>query len=273
MTDYLPPGRFLGTSVARWDAGPFELSESIYSAHALLPPHAHARAYLTLVVRGGHRESVGKYERECRPASVVFHPRSECHGNRFSAAGGRIFRLEMPDEWLNHVRECGARLDAPVESRSGVLPQIAARIFEEFRTRDSLSPLMIEGLALEFAMATERATRSTGTERSPKWLRAVIEYLHAHAAGELRLADVARVAQVHPAHLTRVFRSHFRCSVGQYTRRVRVELATRELIATRRPIAEIASSTGFADQSHFSRVFKSVTGVSPARYRTTMRID
>src|SRR5215472_13340709 len=173
MSENLPPGRFFGTSVSRWRAGPFQLSESVYEAHTVLRPHAHARAYLTLVLNGGHREKAGSDERDCTPATVVFHPAAERHANWFSPAGGRIFRLEIDDAWLNRLRESGASLDKPAESHRGPLSQIASQIFSEFRTRDSLSALMIEGLALEFATRTVRIGRSTVGISAPKWLRLV----------------------------------------------------------------------------------------------------
>lgn len=267
MSDNLPPGQFLGTSVGSWRIGAFELSESVYAAHARLRPHAHARAYLGLVVRGAHRETAGAQERSCGPATVVFHPAAERHANEFSPSGGRIFRLEMDDEWLTRLRDCGATLDRPAESHRGPLSQIASRMFAEFRARDGVSSLMIEGLALEFATRVIRARDAATAGRAPTWLADVVEVLHARAADDIRLDDLARVAGVHPAHLNRVFRIRHGCSVGEYLRRLRVDLAARELAASQTPIADIASAMGFADQSHFSRVFARLTGLTPGRYR------
>jgi AraC family transcriptional regulator len=267
MSESLPPGHFLGTSVGSWRIGAFELSESVYPAHARLLPHAHTRAYLGLVVRGGHLETTGAHERSCGPATVVFHPAAERHANEFCAAGGRIFRLEMDDEWLTRLRDCGASLDRAADSHRGPLSQIASRMFSEFRARESVSSLMIEGLALEFAAVIVRAADATTSGRAPKWLGDVVDYLHARATEELRLDDVARVAGVHPAHLNRVFRLRHGCSVGEYMRRLRVDIAARELAASQRPIADIATGLGFADQSHFSRVFAKLTGMTPGRYR------
>lgn len=263
----LPPGRFLGTSVGSWRVGPFELSESVYPGHATLRPHSHARAYLGLVVHGGHRETAGLQERTCGPASVVFHPAAELHTNQFSPSGGRIFRLEMEAGWLGRLRDGGVTLDRAVEAHRGPLSQIASRIFSEFRARDGVSPLMIESLALEFAASIVRGGVEASAARAPRWLGMVVEYLHAHVTGEVRLDDLARLAGVHPAHLTRAFRARHGCSIGEYLRRLRVELAARELAESERPIAGIAAAMGFADQSHFSRVFARQTGLTPGRYR------
>jgi AraC family transcriptional regulator len=266
MREDLPPGRFFGTNVGAWTFGAFRLSESVYPAHALLPRHAHARAYLGFVVHGAHRETTSDQERDCGRSAVVFHPAAERHANRFSPNGGRIFRVEIDDEWLTRLRECSASLDRPVESYGGALSTIATRMFSEFHARDSVSSLMIESLALEFAACVARDD-SASKDLAPAWLRRTVDYLQARVLDEIHLDDVAALAGVHPAHLSRVFRRHYRCSVGQYVRRLRIELATRELAESQRPIAEIAARLGFADQSHFSRVFVKRLGLTPARYR------
>jgi AraC family transcriptional regulator len=267
----MPPGSFFGTSVGSWRVGPFELSESVYPEHARLRPHTHARAYLGLVVHGGHREIAGAQERTCGPATVVFHPAFERHANQFSPSGGRIFRLEMSDDWLTRLGHDGVKLDRAVESHRGLLSQIASRIFAEFRARDAVSSLTIEGLALEFAAGIVRSELQPTSGRAPLWLASVVDSLHARAAEEIELEELARLAGVHPAHLTRVFRNRHGCSIGEYVRRLRIERAARELAESPRPIAAIAASLGFADQSHFSRVFARVTGMSPGRYRRLHR--
>jgi AraC family transcriptional regulator len=197
----------------------------------------------------------------------VFHPAGERHANAFCARGGRIFRLEMDEAWLTRLRDCGARLDRPAQSQHGLLSQIALRMFSEFRARDSASSLMIEGQAFEFVAAIVRSAEATTSGRAPAWLGDVMQYLHARAEEELGLDDVARVAGVHPAHLNRVFRLRHGCSVGEYVRRLRVDIAARELATSQRRIADIASGLGFADQSHFSRVFVKLRGITPGRFR------
>ena len=72
---------------------------------------------------------------------------------------------------------------------------------------------------------------------------------------------------MHPAHLARVFRAHHGVSVGEYARRLRLAWAAGELARTDTPLAVIASQAGFADQSHFTRLFRQHLGITPARYR------
>jgi AraC family transcriptional regulator len=267
MSLNLPPGHFFGTTVKTWRGGAFQLSESIYAANSILREHRHARAYLAFVVHGGHRETTQGTERDCDRATVVLHQAGESHANKFSPGGGRIFRLEIDDDWLLRLRDAGASLDQSTASHRGPLSQIAARMFSEFRTPDSVSPLIIEALVLEFATHVVRMKEFATRDQSPKWLVTVTEYLRARAGSAIRLDEVARVANVHPAHLNRVFRARYGYSIGEYIRRMRVDLAAHELVHSTRSLADIALSQGFADQSHFSRAFVRLTGFTPGQYR------
>src|ERR1044072_1011432 len=116
------------TNLAVWRFGAFELSESVYDAGTGLAPHSHGRAYLGFVVRGRHRETTARDERDCRRWRVVFHPAAARHANRFSVDGGRIFRVEIDDHWLTRLRECAVPLDRPVESHGGRLSLVAVRV-------------------------------------------------------------------------------------------------------------------------------------------------
>ena len=72
---------------------------------------------------------------------------------------------------------------------------------------------------------------------------------------------------VHPVHLCRTFSEHFDCTLGEYIRRLRV-LRGRQLLAIDDGgLAEIALQSGFADQSHFTRVFKKHFGLTPNECR------
>ncbi|HEV8125332.1 MAG TPA: helix-turn-helix domain-containing protein, partial [Gemmatimonadales bacterium] len=54
-------------------------------------------------------------------------------------------------------------------------------------------------------------------------------------------------------------------------RRLRIERAARELADTDVPLAAVSTKSGFFDQSHFSRVFKQQTGLTPAQFRAASR--
>src|SRR4030095_10351225 len=106
----------------------------------------------------------------------------------------------------------------------------------------------------------------------PGWLRDARELIHDRFAETITLAEIARALDVHPVHLARMFRKHFQCPMGEYQRRLRVEYASCQLMNTKVPLAEIAQSAGFSDQSHFSNTFRKQTGMTPRKFRSTFSL-
>jgi AraC family transcriptional regulator len=99
-------------------------------------------------------------------------------------------------------------------------------------------------------------------------LRTVIEYIHEHLDAELSLDHLAAVAHVSPYHFARLFKHSTGLPPHQYVIACRIERA-KELLRgrDRLPLAEVATEVGFADQSHFTRHFKRLVGVTPRRFR------
>ena len=144
------------------------------------------------------------------------------------------------------------------------------KLYREYRRMDQLSPLIIEGLALEIiAEVTRREFRLE--RRPPRWLLQARDLLQAEFSRNLTLNSLAKSVGIHPVHLATTFRQHYRQTVGEYVRQLRIEYACGELSASDAPLVDIALAAGFFDQGHFSKTFKRFTGISPARFRETMR--
>ena len=114
------------------------------------------------------------------------------------------------------------------------------------------------------------------TVRSPQWHVRRLSLQQERRAKDLLTADLssepslARIAE-DLGLPDSSFRAAFRATTGQppfrWLRQHRVETAKQLLKGTNLRLAEIAYTCGFADQSHFTRVFTSHTGVSPGRWR------
>jgi transcriptional regulator GlxA family with amidase domain len=79
------------------------------------------------------------------------------------------------------------------------------------------------------------------------------------------LDELARQARLSRFSLIRAFRRHVGMPPHAYQLRVRIHRC-RSLLVAGLPLAQIASLGGFADQSHFTKTFKKVLGVTPGRY-------
>ncbi len=132
------------------------------------------------------------------------------------------------------------------------------------------------GESLSLALVTYLANRyphpSAGGElrkvklSSTQFAR-VREYVRAHLSRELGLAELAAVVHLSPHHFCLLFRNTAGITPYQYVLRERVHESTKRLAARQVPIVEIAGALGFANQSHFTAVFRKVTGMTPKHYQ------
>lgn len=184
----------------------------------------------------------------------------------FDDRGGRCFLLEVPPAFVARIEEADVKLERSLHSKGGALPWLATRLYREFQRPDAVSLLAVEGLMLE-ALSELARWNQKPTATIPKWLREARDVLHDRYRESVRLDEIAASVGVHPAHLARAFRRCYGCTVGEYQRRLRIEYASKQLSETRISISSIAFAAGFADQAHFSRVFRDHTGITPARFR------
>ena len=246
----------------------FHLTETRLPPDYQIPKHSHKNACFCFVLAGAFDENYGGGSLQCKPFSMTFSPQNVVHSNHIYKTGAHCFFLEFSPSALERAREYSLRLDEPMEFRGGALTLVSARLYREFCDMDEVSPLVIESLAFEI-MAEVSRRRVKSLERTPpRWLRDARDLLHSNYGETLTLAKIASAVGVHPIHLARVFRRFYGCSVGEYLRRLRVENALLQLAVPDKSLTEIASMVGFADQAHFTRVFKDQTGLTPAQFRS-----
>lgn len=95
----------------------------------------------------------------------------------------------------------------------------------------------------------------------------VIQHMDDHLDKPQTLAGLAAIAHLHPTYFSNLFAQRFGMPPLQYLNRRRIEHAQRRLWDDKVTVAEVAAALGFADQFHFSRMFKRFTGLSPLPYR------
>ena len=98
-------------------------------------------------------------------------------------------------------------------------------------------------------------------------LRLVTEYIRDNLDRKLTLAEISGIVGMNPYHLIRTFKQATGVTPHQYLRRSRIERAQILLTKSNLPIVGISQQVGFKDQSHFTKVFRKLTGVTPKTYR------
>jgi AraC family transcriptional regulator len=157
-------------------------------------------------------------------------------------------------------------------------PQISATVLAldaELEAGGAGGRLLAESLGNVLAVHLLRQFAPTGRgDREPREvlprrrLQAVMDYVEDHLDAELALDHLAAVAQMSPYHFARLFKNSTSLPPHQYVIARRVERAKALLRdRDRLPLAEVAAEVGFADQSHFTRHFKRLVGVTPRLFR------
>lgn len=246
------------------------LAEVEYAAGQRVHQEAHARARFVLVVRGGLVDADPRRARE-GTMPLFFQPAGEPQSYRATGAGATCLILEMDDTWLARAREQAPVLTRRASFRTGLVVHLAHRLYGEFRLRDEVSRLAIESLAIGVLAEASRHAARTERDAVPAWLVRARLFVEAHFADRVLLATVAAMVGVHPVHLARTFRRTYDTTFAGYVREVRVDYARAQLVSSGASLSDIAASAGFCDQSHFCRLFKRSTGLSPAEYRLAFR--
>jgi AraC family transcriptional regulator len=261
----------LGEPVRQLDAGVFVLTEASYASTCVLPRHAHDCATISIVLKGRCIETIGSSGYECIPFSPIMKPAGAIHSNQYGPTGTKCLLIEVRPTGLEMVRSFSRVLDDVVHVPNGAMRGIAIRIHREFQLMDCASALSIEGLILEMVGAATRRRAQGLSVRVPRWIRDVKYVLDENFKEQITLSMLAQCVDRHPAYLSRVFRRCYGSTIGDYMRQLRLDYASKKITHSTESIADIASSVGFYDQSHFTHAFKIHTGVTPAEFRAATR--
>jgi AraC-like DNA-binding protein len=101
----------------------------------------------------------------------------------------------------------------------------------------------------------------------PRRLQRVFAHVRENIAQELAVAELAQVVGMSQYYFSKLFKLSTGTTPHQYVMRQRVERAQELLSQGRTPLAEIATHVGFETQSHFTSVFRRLSGVTPKHYR------
>jgi AraC family transcriptional regulator len=258
-----------GRRVATTEVAGYRVLEAVYTNGLSLPRHTHPRPALSYVARGGFRETNRRGVSVCRAGMMHVRPSEDPHANQFDPNGTRILIVDLPLEPALGDRRIRRLLGRTAVVEDGVVRSIADELLWELHHRDQASDLAVEGLVLALLARLVRATSNgngavSGDGPVTNRLERAREFIDAHFARALPLADIAAVAGLHPSSLARAFKRRYEVTPWQYQRRRQIEWVKAELLRGDRPISVIAHEAGFSDHSHLTRAFRLAEGVVPS---------
>jgi AraC family transcriptional regulator len=241
-------------------AGPFRVIEKRYAAEEWLARHEHESAYVSFLLAGAYLEVSHPDERDCSPGTVIWHPRTEVHADRFHSCGGHLLDLEIDAEWLSDTAQEFRLVPRARMFRGGLPYLLGLRIYRALGADScEVEDSAIDLLSFFFTGPFDR--------QRPIWFDRALQICSGACDQQLSLAQLAMCVGVHPVHVARSFRRFMGCTFGDHLASVRIRKAFELLRNSKSPIVEVAYACGFADHAHLCRALKKSTGFTPSAFR------
>lgn len=254
--------------------GGLELLRAHYVTHSFAP-HSHDTFAIGVVETGVERFHYRRVPVSAPSGSLVIINPGEPHTGSSALADGWRYRMLYPDPSL--LREAAGDLSG----RARQIPYFAEPVVHDpslarelLRLHAALEagaePLERQTRLLAFlARLIQRHADTTHLDSrltpEPLVVRRLRDYLDERATAPVTLAELAEFAGMSAYHTLRVFTRATGLPPHAYLTQRRVVHA-RSLLAQRLPLAQVAAVAGFYDQSHLTRHFKRIVGVTPGQY-------
>lgn len=185
----------------------------------------------------------------------------------------RFVHLYLADDFLRAAfaitHDCDARqLDLP-EATFAEMPSLVPPLSVLSQAAWSGDILSADAALADLVGHLGRGPVTLRGGLSPHVLRRAEDWIEAHLDHAIRLADLAQLVDLSPFHFHRMFRASKGMTLQAWITRRRIDRA-RTMLETPGQLIEVAMACGFSSQSHFTRTFKSLTGLTPAAYRAAL---
>ncbi len=134
---------------------------------------------------------------------------------------------------------------------------------DEAGTIEELNRLYYK-LVFDFA---EEMAEIKKSENIPKNLRLALDYIYNHLNENIGISEIADYAGISESQLRRYFQRYFAVSPLKFIQEKKVEFAKNRLVYSDISYVDLANDLGFASHSHFIKIFKEHTGMTPMEYR------
>jgi AraC-like DNA-binding protein len=238
------------------------------------PRHWHDELHICAYTGGAGNLASRGHTHRIRTGDLVIMPPGQVHENWVDGASDITFHsLYIDTKVLSKGLPDSNELTATIADCPNLMPGgpiLHKKLVQLSRVTESpASSLECDEALLDFLdLLTIEAGRRPRTYRSiheHRAIRRVREYLHAHFADSIGLTQLGFVAGLSPFHVQRLFRLQTGMSPHAYQTQLRINHAM-VLLRRSHSLCEIAIATGFADQSHLTRNFLRLVGITPGRY-------
>jgi AraC-like DNA-binding protein len=256
------------------DIGELELLRATYVSHTF-SRHSHVGYVIAVIERGVEAYDYRGETHHAMPGDIVLINPDTVHTGHAGVEGGWAYRVFYPavDLLMGLAEDILQKKGAMPYFDTSVIkdPKLSRDMLNLHRILEHTSSLLerqacfnaVMGRLLLKHAASPPRILPTGHEHHA--LRKALTYIHDTLNENISLDDLSAQAGLSPFHFSRVFTRHMGLPPHAYRKQQRIQKA-KQLLRRRMPISQVALETGFADQSHLTRHFKQIVGVTPGQY-------
>lgn len=242
------------------------LSQYNYNTGRPTDWHYHENPYFWYILKGNMMDSNKKTNTLCPAGSLMFTNWQETHSGSKHSENAAGFHLEFDRNWLKKNNISLAILEGSLLIEHPKIHFLFAKLYQEFLQNDTYSKIAIELLLVQICDSLSDLKETSSTQNIPEWVEHLKELIHFDTSN-LNLKYLSEQLGVHPTHISRAASKYLSANLGEYIRQQKLKKAIPLLLNTDNSLTTIAYEAGFADQSHFNRVFNSVFDINPSSYR------
>lgn len=240
------------------------------------PRHWHEEYQFCLIQAGGGELFYrGIHHKTPRASLFIVHP-GEVHSNQ-TTTGCSFRSIYVTSQFLKNIISNGNRenVSSPFFPDPMIFDLELIKLYQLLHVSANEAALERDFLLTEFlTRLTSRYAQTTvamdHAGKEDKTVEAVRDYIFEYHDRNISLKELASLTGLSPFHLTRVFTKRIGMPPHAFQTQVRVSEA-KKLLRSGVPLANVAATTGFADQSHFIRHFKRLMKITPGEYLRSAR--
>lgn len=238
-------------------------------------PHSHDELMIGVIHAGVKSFKRGRSLEHAAPGSLSvvnageMHTGEREHGRELVYAALYVPEAALATMLVHHQGGCAVVRQPIVDDRDiWHCFTVAHRHAMSQDDAPAAEEAMICGISLLFERYGARPPTRPEAD-CPKAVKRAVEFLQAHACDNVSLEDASAASGVGLFHLIRLFQKHIGLTPYAYLTQTRIA-KSRQLLRLGAPVAQVALDVGFADQAHFTKRFKQLTGATPAHYAKSM---
>jgi len=258
-------GEFYGQTNTTINLEGITLTDTVYT-HDKVDWHYHKNAYFTFILQGNVIEGNKKEIYNCSAGDLLFHNWQEPHYNIKPEGFTRGFHIEIEEKWFSEFDFKTKDLQGSIKIADPDLKFLLYKIFRETKENESSTLLSVQTLLLE-TLSKMIHHQKNDSQKKPNWVSELNNILNDQFSDSLSLDYLSKQLHIHPVHLFRDFSKYFNSGLGEYIRKIKIQKSLELISQKKLDLTAIAFECGFSDQSHFTRCFKEINGITPSQYR------